>query len=367
MSSDTQFTRLSIGTVDFSPVILSQRLDFIDIAKGIGILLVVYGHALRGLASALLVRQDSALFIVDYVIYAVHMPLFFVLSGLFFETSLTKAPTRFWRGRVKTIAYPYLLWSLLQGSIQVMMSGSGATNTALGWDRLVTILWAPISPFWFLYALLVANILAALVRNAPQVIVIGTAFLAFFASLALPAYPVLNDIAYGFVYFFVGIMLGRRGIAAVGQHARIVWLPAFAVFLALALGLYALDVPERLPIPAALAGLVALTGASVMLAERAPSILRDALLILGSCSMGIYLLHILVIGLSRTLALRFFGIDDLVLLLPLCTAAGVLVPLFIVITAQRLGVATLLGIAPSGFPRRAPTNSPGSMPVSERT
>ena len=51
-----------------------KRYEFIDIAKGIGILLVILGHmvTLHGFAST--------------VIYSFHMPMFFLISGLFANT-----------------------------------------------------------------------------------------------------------------------------------------------------------------------------------------------------------------------------------------------------------------------------------------
>lgn len=49
-----------------------QRYEYIDIAKGIGILLVVWAHIL-------LVGVSHR------VIYAFHMPLFFMISGMLFR------------------------------------------------------------------------------------------------------------------------------------------------------------------------------------------------------------------------------------------------------------------------------------------
>jgi fucose 4-O-acetylase-like acetyltransferase len=48
----------------------SLRLHYIDIAKGIGIILVVVGHT-------------STPLYLHNIIYQFHMPLFFILSGLF--------------------------------------------------------------------------------------------------------------------------------------------------------------------------------------------------------------------------------------------------------------------------------------------
>ena len=59
-----------------------QRLIWIDLAKGIGISLVVIGHAGRGLMSAAIPDEMQILPLLDGAIYAFHMPLFFILSGV---------------------------------------------------------------------------------------------------------------------------------------------------------------------------------------------------------------------------------------------------------------------------------------------
>jgi len=56
---------------------MSKRIGYIDIARGIGILLVVLGHNDFGYISQFAYR----------VIYSFHMPLFFFLSGYFINTS----------------------------------------------------------------------------------------------------------------------------------------------------------------------------------------------------------------------------------------------------------------------------------------
>ena len=98
---------------------MHNRNSWVDYAKAIGIILVVFGHVERGLISAGMVTDPAslaALMLADSVIYSFHMPLFFFLSGLFFIESLAR------RGRIgllanklDTLIYPYILWSLLQG------------------------------------------------------------------------------------------------------------------------------------------------------------------------------------------------------------------------------------------------------------
>ena len=57
---------------------LAKRVQYIDIAKGIGIVLVVMGH------------NDFALIspFAHKLIYSFHMPMFFFMSGMFFKPDL---------------------------------------------------------------------------------------------------------------------------------------------------------------------------------------------------------------------------------------------------------------------------------------
>ena len=59
----------------------AERIGWIDAARGVGIILVVIGHTLRGLETANLLSFSSDYGHIDEVIYLFHMPLMFILSG----------------------------------------------------------------------------------------------------------------------------------------------------------------------------------------------------------------------------------------------------------------------------------------------
>ncbi|MGV6772632.1 acyltransferase family protein [Klebsiella pneumoniae] len=70
----------------------------------------------------LLCHQNFIIWL-NSIIYSFHMPLFFFLSGLFFIKSIEKkGKLLLFIDKFKTIAYPYLVWSLLQGTIEVLLS-----------------------------------------------------------------------------------------------------------------------------------------------------------------------------------------------------------------------------------------------------
>lgn len=113
---------------------VQERLDWIDLSKGLGIVLVVYGHVARGMATAGLSFDHFTE--IDRVIYSFHMPLFFMLSGFFFLKSARKGSKKYALSKVSTILYPYLLWSLIQICIQYL--ASSYTNGTVSFEEVVT-------------------------------------------------------------------------------------------------------------------------------------------------------------------------------------------------------------------------------------
>ena len=71
---------------------MKERIKWVDVAKGWGIILVIYGH----------VANDYLFF----WLYSFHVPLFFFLSGYFFNPQ--KKPKEFYKSKAKGLLLPYL-------------------------------------------------------------------------------------------------------------------------------------------------------------------------------------------------------------------------------------------------------------------
>ena len=129
---------------------LTKRVEYIDVAKGIGIILVVMGH------------NDFALIspFAHKLIYSFHMPMFFFLSGMFFKPDLP-----FWifvQHRFKKLLKPFLFMvlfiyftsisfskvSILEASRR-LVKGMYANGHYLDWVQL-----------WFLPHLFVVSLFA---------------------------------------------------------------------------------------------------------------------------------------------------------------------------------------------------------------
>lgn len=106
---------------------LSNRVQWIDWCKGIGILLVLLGHTLR---------TDLSL----VYIYGFHMPLFFLLSGLVCNEKKYNWNT-FLRSRFNTLILPYIVFYLLTWIYWLFVERSFRPISLEWWQPLVGMIY----------------------------------------------------------------------------------------------------------------------------------------------------------------------------------------------------------------------------------
>jgi fucose 4-O-acetylase-like acetyltransferase len=117
----------------------NRRIDFLDIAKGIGIILVVMGHY---------VPHSTEPRLLFNWIYSFHMPLFFFISGLLF----TDKPANrggyksFTIRKIRSLIVPYILFSIIQFILNIIEKEPVGIKGALlhGWGT---------NPLWFIACL----------------------------------------------------------------------------------------------------------------------------------------------------------------------------------------------------------------------
>lgn len=337
------------------------RLDWVDAAKGIGIALVVIGHALGGLIDAGIAPSADWFRPAMLAIYTFHMPLFFFLSGLFLPRRLESGPRGIAQRALSGLVWPYFLW----GSVQILViHAAGAYVNAPVRDlpgALTGIFFsAPPSQFWFLYVLVLVQ--AVSVAALPLVGATGMLALSVVLRVLAPD-PLPIVLSFGVMmlpWFALGCLFGARG-----WSARLPGLPArraagMALACAIVLGGTAAGLigsvgwdgfstfkageiaglawsPEGTA--AALAGITAV----VLLAARCSGVLLDVLALLGRHSMAIYLLHILAIAGMRIILVNLTGWTDPMMIV-LLVAVGLGGPLVAAWVARRLGMARLLAL-----------------------
>lgn len=129
---------------------MSKRIEYIDIAKGIGILLVVMGHNDFSLVSPFAYK----------LIYSFHMPLFFFLSGYFINTTI--GFWSFFKKRFNTLVKPFLftLFLIYFVSLSFGKIGFNTTITRIVKSMYGTGRYIDWVQLWFLPHLFVVSLYA---------------------------------------------------------------------------------------------------------------------------------------------------------------------------------------------------------------
>jgi uncharacterized membrane protein YcfT len=308
------------------------RVEWVDAARGIGIVLVVFAHDVRGLE---LVGTSPLATQVDRLIYAFHMPLFFFLAGLFARQSARRGARAFVTEKLRVIAYPYLLWSLLQGVLQVAMTSE--TNSHLAWRDLVAMPYQPIMQFWFLYTLFLVFILFLVCHRLRiptwGILALGVG-LSLLSSRGIPPRGEIDSLCKYFVYFALGLTLSgplRRRLGGMRPLPSLV--AGAAGFGVLAVLVQRFGVQWPLAVLAAAVG----TMGTLFFAHAASAVPGLGLLrTLGACSLQIYVAHSIASAAVR-IALHRAGVDAPAIQLSLGTAAGILAPLALVRLTESIG------------------------------
>ena len=132
----------------------TKRYDYLDIAKGLGILAVVWAHIM-------LVGWSHK------VIYAFHMPLFFFISGMLFGRKKYDSFLSFLRKRAKRLLLPYALYSVATWGIWALFRFLRHDQVDSYWNPLLQTLIAQgsgefmvhNSALWFVPCLFVVELM----------------------------------------------------------------------------------------------------------------------------------------------------------------------------------------------------------------
>lgn len=309
-----------------------------EFSKSIGIILVVYGHAARGVHAAGIKMDEHLYQLVDNIIYSFHMPLFFTLSGLFFFESFEKRQKiGLIVNKVDTLIYPYIVWSLLQGGIELVLSKF--TNGNVTPIEIFSLFWEPRAQFWFLYILFLIFVLAVFIyrkNSAPSLSGICTAALiAQFLTIFVPDIFPIRYIGHYFVYFAFGVVL-KKFVSLFSQYPVASTITSGAVALCLQYCFHAVFHAKNNFVQPfnAIFSILFVIAVSEWLSRIKQ--LRG-LALLGTFSFHIYLMHILLGSGVRIVLNKFLDISNPTIHIVAGSLVGLLLPVFFV---SKLGFAT---------------------------
>ena len=142
---------------------IRQRVVWLDYAKAIGIFFVVWGHMCKRVSYSLELGN-----VIERFIYAFHMPLFFMLSGIVMGYQLPEKEEINISTEIKKYAkrllVPYVFWCVVYLPIncaQGIVHGHSILSTAL--SCIYATLTGIMAPMWFLYTLFMIEALFLLI------------------------------------------------------------------------------------------------------------------------------------------------------------------------------------------------------------
>jgi fucose 4-O-acetylase-like acetyltransferase len=321
----------------------AERVVWLDAAKGLGIVLVVFGHVLRGTASAGILPAESPAFQwTDFSLYTFHMPLFFVLAGWTVQYSLNKGKLGFLRSKIPTVVYPYLLWSLIQGGIQLLFPGAG--NNAFTVQNMLGILVVPIGQFWFLYTLMACHLILVLWPGSRWILIAAGLLVMTVLEVVRPIeitlWPTLMIRV--IIFYFLGVEVSRR-IATPSASLPVTALIAvtFIVAVIAAFHLGGRRIESIWAMPAGALGLTLL----ILMATRLNGRVLVLFTRLGEYSLSIYVMHIICAAGARVILSKVLHITDPTVHILVGVGIGIIAPVAVHLVLKRFSLLPFLGLA----------------------
>lgn len=327
-----------------------ERVDWVDYAKGICIVMVVMMHSTLGVEKA----AGEIGWLHHFVDFArpFRMPDFFLISGLFLSRIIGRDWRTFLDRRVFHFVYFYALWV----TIQFVVRAPGiATESGLS-GVVREYLFAYIEPFgtlWFIYLLPIFALTTRITRRVPPFAIFLIA--AVLESLKIDTgWTVIDEFAARYVYFFTGYWLATY-VFALARNVQAWPKLAAAGLLAWALldgFLVAAGVSAKPGVSLFLGGIGALAVVSIA-ALLAKAQRFGALRYAGENSIVVYLAFFLPMAITRTAFLKLGLIHDLGTVSLVVTAVATITPLlfYILVVGTR---ASFLFERPQAFRFEAP-------------
>uniref|UniRef100_Q07H46 Acyltransferase 3 n=1 Tax=Rhodopseudomonas palustris (strain BisA53) TaxID=316055 RepID=Q07H46_RHOP5 len=333
------------GTADQLATAAPQRIDWVDYAKGICIILVVMMHSVLGVENA--AGQTGYMHYVVEFARPFRMPDFFLLSGLFLAVVIDRDWRTYLDRKVVHFAYFYVLWLTIQFGFKAPSFAAESGWSEVGRLYLLSFI-EPFGTLWFIYLLPIFFVITKATRRVPPLAIWLVAALLESAPIAT-GWTVIDEFCARFVYFYSGYLFATK-VFALSDYARArpgLAMAGLALWAAVNAALVHAEV-SAWPIISLLlgfAGACAIIVAGTLLARVQ---WLNFLRLCGEHSIVIYLAFFLPMAVTRVVLLRYGDLLDIGTISLLVNIAGVIGALAIWQVAQKAG-ANFLFERPDAF------------------
>jgi uncharacterized membrane protein YcfT len=298
----------------------SGRVDWVDYAKGICIIMVVMMHSTLGVEAA--TGREGFMHLAVAFAKPFRMPDFFLISGLFLAQVIDRDWRTYLDRKVVHFAYFYVLWCTIQFAFKApgMISELGASGVALAFAEAFI---EPFGTLWFIYLLPIFFVVTKLLRGTSPWLVWLVAAMLEIAPIDT-GWTVIDEFAARFVYFYTGYWLATHVFALAREADLRPWravagLAIWAIVNGILTSTGRADLPV-VSLALGLAGAFAVVAVAVLLAK---TIVADPIRYCGQNSIVIYLGFFLPMAVARTALLKSGIVVDVGVVSLIVTTAGV--------------------------------------------
>jgi uncharacterized membrane protein YcfT len=193
----------------------SSRVDWVDYAKGICIVMVVMMHSVLGVEIA--AGQTGFMHLVVMFAKPFRMPDFFLISGLFLAVVIDRDWRTYLDRKVVHFAYFYVLWVTIQFGFKAPAFAAETSWTHVGFLYLESFI-EPFGTLWFIYLLPVFFVVTKAARRLPTPLIWGAAAVLEMSHLST-GWTVIDEFCARFVYFYSGYLFAGY-VFALSDRAR---------------------------------------------------------------------------------------------------------------------------------------------------
>ena len=333
-----------------------QKIEWVDYSKGIGIICVVYCHSLGTLAHTKGFELNLFFYnILDTFAEGFQMPLFFFLSGIFIYPSIRKySNSDFIYKKLRTIAYPYFLWSIIQIGVKSIFS-IYCNNKVNFVETTLKIVYMPYMQFWYLHTLFLFMMIVFMLRSINKIYVflialimclvlqfqlIDLSILKNHPSLIINVHHLFKY----FIYFMSGaILIGLISKLSLKRNSSsIVTLLFFLYIITVFLFMNKHEIEfYRTNLLIASLGIMFVITVSIVLQNGGYLIFIRKI---GENSLIIYVAHFIFLIGSKVILLKLFQCSNVYIHFIINTLCAIMFPLIIMKISERVGFKYMIKI-----------------------
>ena len=294
----------------------NKRIVIIEYIRIISIFCVILFHLLGIMTGKEIIPNSNDLSILRKIsghLVGIAVPFFLFISGYLYHKPSTKNKTSFILKKAKRLLLPYPIFTIL-------------TMLASGYFDAIELYTGGFWHLWFLTSLFWCFVISVYIDYSSKWIWILVPISLGLSLVRLPSFLGVQDFVVWYYYFVVGAIVKSHHINI--RHKWIVSIVCICAYIAVIL-IFPFHYRERSIIHAI--AISALIYGIWILVKDLKLKLNRVVGLLGQCSMGIYILHyIVLICLLSSISFRIFHISTLLQAYPMITILGLSIIAYIV-------------------------------------